>query len=110
MAGGVVAPVAGARASQYHSKLTFQAFIICVVAASGGLLFGKPFSQFPYVMLTLHPSALYRVTGKIKPRDIRAVFLFFFGVKVSPAAGLLSDGPRLRGVAVVVTIIHDIGH
>jgi hypothetical protein len=44
MAGGVVAGGHGARANQYNSKLTFQALLVCIVAASGGLLFGAPFS------------------------------------------------------------------
>jgi hypothetical protein len=43
MAGGVVAGGHGARANQYNSKLTFQALLVCIVAASGGLLFGALF-------------------------------------------------------------------
>ena len=38
--GGIGVGVAGARADQYEAKITPAVIIICLVAASGGLLFG----------------------------------------------------------------------
>lgn len=38
--GGIDVGVAGARAAQYEAKITPAVIIICLIAASGGLLFG----------------------------------------------------------------------
>jgi hypothetical protein len=38
--GGVVVTDAGSRAAQYESKTTAAVVFICIIAASGGLLFG----------------------------------------------------------------------
>ncbi|KAH7388080.1 hypothetical protein KP509_16G056500 [Ceratopteris richardii] len=38
--GGFTAASAGARASQYESKMTIYVVITCIIAASGGLMFG----------------------------------------------------------------------
>jgi hypothetical protein len=42
MAGGTLAPVGSAplHVDQYHAKLTWYVFVVALVAASGGLLFG----------------------------------------------------------------------
>lgn len=38
--GGIAVGVAGARATQYEAKITPAVILICLIAASGGLLFG----------------------------------------------------------------------
>ena len=40
MAGGGVVNVAGGKAAQYEGRVTVFVVLACVVAASGGLLFG----------------------------------------------------------------------
>ena len=38
--GGFTSGPAGARASQYEAKITVYVIITCIIAASGGLMFG----------------------------------------------------------------------
>lgn len=38
--GGFTGPAAGARAAQYEGKITFYVVMTCIIAASGGLMFG----------------------------------------------------------------------
>ncbi|KAK9917567.1 hypothetical protein WJX75_005843 [Coccomyxa subellipsoidea] len=40
MAGGLAVAVVGGRSAEYHAELSWRVFLVCIVASSGGLLFG----------------------------------------------------------------------
>ncbi|EIE20603.1 general substrate transporter [Coccomyxa subellipsoidea C-169] len=40
MAGGLAIATVGTRSAEYHGELSWRVFLVCIVASSGGLLFG----------------------------------------------------------------------
>lgn len=47
MAGGLAIALAGARSAEYHAKLSWRVLLVCIVASSGGLLFGYDLGVLP---------------------------------------------------------------